>query len=45
MVNSVPDPSVLSAVIVPPCSPTSSRTSASPMPLPSFDRDRALGMR
>jgi hypothetical protein len=45
MVNSVPVPSVLTAAIVPPCRPTSSRTSASPMPLPSLDRDRALGMR
>ncbi len=44
-VRTVPSPSVLSAVMVPPCRPTSSFTSASPMPLPSFERARAFSMR
>ena len=41
----VPAPSVLPAVMLPPCSPTSSRTSARPMPLPSLDRERVEGIR
>ena len=40
-VTVVPAPSVLSAVMVPPCRPTSSLTSARPIPLPSVER--ALG--
>ncbi|CAM5399199.1 hypothetical protein STENM223S_04080 [Streptomyces tendae] len=41
----VPRPSVLWAVIVPPCSETSSHTSARPIPLPSLERDRTFSMR
>ena len=44
-VNVVPFRPSLSAVIVPPCSPISSRTRASPMPLPSFDRDGTFSIR
>ena len=43
--NVVPTPGSLSAVMVPPCSPTSSRTMASPIPLPSPDRERARSTR
>ena len=45
MVNVVPLPSVLDAVMAPPCSCTSSWTSASPMPLPSLERERAFSIR
>ena len=45
MTNVVPTPSTLSAVMVPPCSSTSSLTNAKPIPLPSLDRARALSMR
>ncbi len=45
MVNVVPSPSALDAVMAPLCSWTSSWTSASPMPLPSFERERAFSMR
>ena len=38
----VPTPSWLSAVMVPPCKPTSSLTNAKPIPLPSVDRARAV---
>jgi len=44
-VNIVPACSALSAVMVPPCSPTSSRTRASPMPLPSLERDGTFSTR
>ena len=43
--NVVPFRPLLSAVIVPPCSPTSSLTRASPMPLPSLDRDGTFSIR
>ena len=45
MVKVVPASSTLSAVMLPPCKPTSSFTSASPIPLPSVDRARALLIR
>jgi len=44
-VKVVPTPSWLSAVMVPPCKPTSSLTNAKPIPLPSVDRARAFSMR
>jgi hypothetical protein len=44
-VKVVPAPAALSAVMVPPCSPTSSLTRASPIPLPSVDRALAFSMR
>ena len=37
-VNVLPVPGWLSAVMLPPCSPTSSLARARPMPLPSLDR-------
>ena len=40
-VNVVPRPSALSTPIVPPCRRTRSRTSASPIPVPSCVRERA----
>ena len=43
--NVVPTSGVLCAVMVPPCSPTSSRTIARPMPLPSPERERARSIR
>ncbi len=45
MVKRVPLPSALSAVMLPPCRPTSSCTRASPMPLPSLEREREFSMR
>lgn len=44
-VKVVPRPSTLSAVMVPPCRSTSSLTKANPMPLPSWERERAFSMR
>ena len=44
-VNVAPARSAPDAVMVPPCSATSSRTRASPMPLPSLDRDGMFSIR
>ncbi len=44
-VKVVPWSTALSTVTVPPCSLTSSWTSASPIPVPSWVRDRAPGTR
>ena len=45
MVKVVPMPSRLSAVMAPPWRPTSSLTSANPIPLPSVDLARGVSMR
>ncbi|CAM5644277.1 hypothetical protein SMICM304S_01851 [Streptomyces microflavus] len=45
MLKLVPSPSVLRALIAPPCRFTSSWTRASPMPLPSLERERAFSIR